>query len=134
MRHAVSEATSAFTGTEATITDVVRLAVSEAYAHHVIPAILTPLIQQNLHLEIELSVSNQTDNLLRHYADIVVRFICPQQEGVIAVKVGQAELGLFAHEEYLSRHGIPFNLELEASSVLSGHDRELLQLARFVRG
>jgi DNA-binding transcriptional LysR family regulator len=134
MRHSVREASSVFTGTQATVTGVVRLAVSEAYAYHVIPAILVPLLEKNLDLEIELSVSNQTDNLLRRDADIAVRFFRPQQDSVIAVKVGETELGLFAHRDYLARHGTPSQVELKASAVLAGNDREPLQLSSFIRG
>jgi DNA-binding transcriptional LysR family regulator len=134
MRHAVREAESIFTGTAASVTGVVRLAVSEAYGYHVIPAILMPLLEKNIDLEIELSVSNQTDNLLRRDADIAVRFFRPQQESLIAVKVGETELGLFAHEDYLARHGVPTELELAASGVLAGNDREPLAIAGVVKG
>jgi DNA-binding transcriptional LysR family regulator len=137
MRHAVRDAASVFTGNDAGVTGVigaVRLAVSEAYAYHVIPAILTPLLEKNWDLEIELSVSNQTDNLLRRDADIAVRFFRPQQDSVIAVKVGQTELGLFAHRDYLARHGTPSEIELEDSGVLAGNDREPLQLSGYFQG
>jgi DNA-binding transcriptional LysR family regulator len=134
MRHAVRDAESNFSSTSASVTGVVRLAVSEAYGYHVIPAILVPLLEKNIDLEIELSVSNQTDNLLRRDADIAVRFFRPQQESLIAVKVGETELGLYAHEDYLARHGVPTDVELEASGVLAGNDREPLQLNGVVQG
>ena len=134
MRHAVREAESLFTGSSANLMGVVRLAVSEAYGYHVIPAILVPLLEKHLDLEIELSVSNQTDNLLRRDADIAVRFFRPQQDSLIAIKVGETELGLYAHEDYLARHGIPTDVELEASGVLAGADREPVQLAGILKG
>jgi DNA-binding transcriptional LysR family regulator len=133
MRHAVREAESVFTSSTASMTGVVRLAVSEAYAYHVIPSILMPLLEQNIDLEIEFSVSNQTDNLLRRDADIAVRFFRPQQDSLIAVKVGDTELGLFAHEDYLTCHGVPKDVELAASGVLAGNDREPLQLSGVVQ-
>lgn len=134
MRHAVREAESIFSSSRASISGVVRLAVSEAYGYHVIPAILLPLLEQNLELEIELSVSNQSDNLLRRDADIAVRFFRPHQDNVIAVKVGETQLGLYAHVDYLARHGVPTNIELGASDVLTGNDREPLQLSGVVQG
>ncbi len=134
MRHAVREAESIFTSSIASVSGVVRLAVSEAYGYHVIPAILVPLLEQNLDLEIELSVSNQSDNLLRRDADIAVRFFRPQQDSLIAVKVGETELGLYAHHDYLARHGVPTEVELDAGGVLAGNDREPLQLSGVVQG
>jgi DNA-binding transcriptional LysR family regulator len=134
MRHAVREAESIFTESTVSVTGVVRLAVSEAYAYHVIPAILMPLLEANQDLEIELSVSNQTDNLLRRDADIAVRFFRPQQESLIAVKVGDTALGLYAHRDYIERHGMPKDVELEANRVLAGNDREPLVLAKVVQG
>jgi DNA-binding transcriptional LysR family regulator len=134
MRHAVREAESIFAEGSARVAGVVRLAVSEAYAYHVIPAILVPLLELNQDLEIEMSVSNQTDNLLRRDADIAVRFFRPAQESLIAVKVGETELGLFAHEDYLARHGVPDDVELSASGVLAGNDREPLPMVGVVQG
>jgi DNA-binding transcriptional LysR family regulator len=134
MRHAVREAESIFTGAAASITGVVRIAVSEAYAYHVIPAILIPLLEKNAELEIELSVSNRSDNLLRRDADIAVRFFRPQQDSLIAVKVGETELGLYAHRDYVAQHGLPTEVEMRAGTVLTGNDREPLQLAGLVKG
>jgi DNA-binding transcriptional LysR family regulator len=134
MRLAVREAESIFTGPSANITGVVRVAVSEAYAYHVLPAILMPLLQDSVDLEIELSVSNQTDNLLRRDADIAVRFFRPQQDSLIALKVGETELGLYAHRDYIARHGLPTEVELQAGTVLAGNDREPLPLAGLVKG
>jgi DNA-binding transcriptional LysR family regulator len=134
MRLAVREAESLFIGNTASITGVVRVAASEAYAYHVIPAILMPMLEAHPDLELELSVSNQTDNLLRRDADIAVRFYRPQQDSLIAVKVGETELGLYAHQDYIARHGLPTEIELLANAVLTGADREPLQIAGVVQG
>jgi DNA-binding transcriptional LysR family regulator len=124
MRHSIREAENLFANTAATVSGVVRVAVSEAYAYHVIPAILLPLLDLHPELEIELSVSNQTDNLLRREADIAVRFFRPSQDDLIAIKVGDTSLGLYAHEDYLKRHGEVTELELGAGHIVSGNDRE----------
>jgi hypothetical protein len=57
-------------------------------------------------------VSNRSDNLLRRDADIAVRFFRPDQDDVIAVPVGRTELGLYAHESYLARHGEPRDFDI----------------------
>jgi DNA-binding transcriptional LysR family regulator len=134
MRLAVREAENVFKDGEVAAAGVVRVAVSEVYAYHVIPAILTPLLGKHPELEIELSVSNQSDNLLRRDADIAVRFFRPNQDDLIAVKVGQTELGLYAHDDYLATYGIPTDASEVAEHVVSGNDREALQLSQFVQG
>jgi DNA-binding transcriptional LysR family regulator len=126
MRHSIREAEKLFANTAQTVSGVVRVAVSEAYAYHVIPAMLLPLLDEHPELEIELSVSNQTDNLLRRDADIAVRFFRPVQDDVIAIKVGDTSLGIYAHEDYLKRHGEPTELEVSGGHILSGNDREAI--------
>jgi DNA-binding transcriptional LysR family regulator len=134
MRHSIREAQDLFFNTAAAVSGVVRVAVAETHAYHVIPAILMPLLDQHPELEIELSVSNQSDNLLRRDADIAVRFFRPLQDDIIAVKVGDTSLGMYAHEDYLMRHGEPTELELTGGHIVSGNDREALPKSGVLHG
>jgi DNA-binding transcriptional LysR family regulator len=134
MRHSIREAEGLFANMATALSGVVRVAVAETYAYHVIPAILLPLLDKHPELEVELSVSNQTDNLLRRDADIAVRFFRPVQDDLIAVKVGETSLGMYAHEDYLSRHGVPTELELAAGHIVSGNDREPLPRTGVIHG
>ena len=112
MGGAVREAERLFVEGEERIVGAVRVAVSEVHAYYVVTQMLAPLLNEQPELEIELSVSNQADNLLRRDADIAVRFFRPEQDDVIARKVGDTELGLYAHESYLQRYGEPTGYEL----------------------
>jgi DNA-binding transcriptional LysR family regulator len=112
----------------------VRVAASEVYATHVIAPILARLLAEQPELEIELSVSNRADNLLRRDADIAVRFFRPEQEDVIATHVGNTELGLFAHNDYLARHGEPDGFELPAQAFVAGFDRESVPVGPLMKG
>jgi DNA-binding transcriptional LysR family regulator len=105
MHQAARDAARLFTDQQASIVGVVRVAVSEAYGYYVVPQLLTPLLSERPELEIELAVSNRSDNLLRRDADIAVRHFRPQQADLIARKVGETELGLFAHKDYIARFG-----------------------------
>jgi DNA-binding transcriptional LysR family regulator len=134
MRHSIREAENLFFHKATAVSGVVRVAVAEAYAYHVIPAILMPLLDKHPELEIELSVSNQSDNLLRRDADIAVRFFRPSQDDVIALKVGDTELGMYAHEDYIKRHGEPAELELTGGHIVSGNDREPLPRSGVLHG
>jgi DNA-binding transcriptional LysR family regulator len=134
MRHSIREAQDLFFNTAAAMSGVVRVAVAETHAYHVIPTILMPLLDQHPELEIEISVSNQSDNLLRRDADIAVRFFRPLQDDIIAVKVGDTSLGMYAHEDYLIRHGEPTELELTGGHIVSGNDREPLPKSGVLHG
>jgi DNA-binding transcriptional LysR family regulator len=134
MRHSIREAQDLFFNKAAAVSGVVRVAVAETHAYHVIPTILMPLLDQHPELEIELSVSNQSDNLLRRDADIAVRFFRPLQDDIIAVKVGDTSLGMYAHEDYLMRHGEPTELELTGGHIVSGNDREPLPKSGVLHG
>ena len=89
------------------VVGAVRIAASEAVGVEVLPPILTRLRERHPGLVIELVLSNKVQDLLRREADIAVRMLRPRQEQLVARKVGNIELGLHAHEDYLARHGMP---------------------------
>jgi len=134
MRGSVLEAERLFADAREVLVGCVRVAASEVYATHVIAPILARLLAEQPELEIELSVSNRADNLLRRDADIAVRFFRPEQEDVIATHVGNTELGLFAHKDYLLSHGEPDSFELPAKAFVAGFDRETVPLGPLMRG
>jgi DNA-binding transcriptional LysR family regulator len=136
MRLAVREAENVFSGGKSNLTGVVRIAVAETYAYHVIAGLLAPLLDLHHDLELELSVSNQSDNLLRRDADIAVRFFRPIQDDLIAIKVGDTQMGLYAHIDYVARHGEPtdVNIDLASGQVFMGFDRKPMQMEGAVQG
>lgn len=112
----------------------VRIAASEVYATHVIAPLAAQWLAEQPELEIELSVSNRAENLLRRDADIAVRFFRPEQEGVITQRVGTTELGLYAHESFIARHGEPQGWALPDEAFVAGFDRETSPLAPLIKG
>lgn len=108
----------------------VRIAASEAVGVEVLPPILARLHQQYPLLQIELSLSNATEDLLRREADIAVRMVRPTQEALVARRVGVIELGLHAARPYLERRGTPTTLAELANHTLIGFDHENLFIRR----
>lgn len=133
MHQAVCDAERLFDQDTEQVAGVVRVAVGDVYGHYVVPQILAPLLNSYPKLEIELSVSNQSDNLLRRDADIAVRFFRPQQDGIIVRKLGRADMGLYAHESYLARFGEPAGFEIPPGGVLAGFDRMPMRLSDSLR-
>jgi DNA-binding transcriptional LysR family regulator len=134
MKAAVQEAGRLFAEAGAQVAGTVRLAVSEVYATHVVAPLAAQWLAEQPGLEIELSVSNRAENLLRRDADIAVRFFRPEQDDVIAVHVGNTELGLFVHESFIERHGEPSAYTLPEDAFVAGFDRETAPLAPMMKG
>ncbi|SDP91431.1 DNA-binding transcriptional regulator, LysR family [Rhodoferax sp. OV413] len=102
----------------------VRITASEIIGVEVLPPILTRLRAQYPDLKIELLLSNRVQDLLHREADIAVRMLRPQQELLVARRIGQVELGLHAHQRYLEQHGTPRSLADLAQHALIGFDTE----------
>lgn len=102
----------------------VRVTASEIIGVEVLPPILTRLRTQYPELKIELLLSNRVQDLLHREADIAVRMLRPQQELLVARRIGEVELGLHAHQSYLQQHGTPHTLADLAQHALIGFDTE----------
>lgn len=76
---------------------VVRLSASEVIAAEVLPGVLARLQHADTSLTVDLSVSNDNEDVVRREVDVAVRMARPRQEGLLARKVKEIELGLFAH-------------------------------------
>jgi DNA-binding transcriptional LysR family regulator len=102
----------------------VRISASEIMGVEVLPPILAALREKHPALVIELSLSNRLEDLLQREADIAVRMQPPQQDVLVARRIGSIALGLHAREDYLARHGTPRTVEDLAGHSLIGFDRE----------
>jgi len=107
-------------GTEGTV----RVTASEVVGGEVLPPILTQLRRIHSSLAIELVLSNRTEDLLRREADIAVRMVRPTQQALVARHVGDVEIGLYAHRDYLQRYGTPSSIDELRSHTLIGFDQE----------
>ncbi|PZP33325.1 MAG: LysR family transcriptional regulator [Roseateles depolymerans] len=112
---------------------VVRVTASEVVGVEVLPPLLTALRTQHPELTVELVLSNRVQDLLRREADIAVRMTPPQQDQLVARRVGAIELGLHAHADYLARHGAPGSVEALAAHALIGFDQPTDYLRRMAR-
>ncbi|HEY2925776.1 LysR family transcriptional regulator [Piscinibacter sp.] len=102
----------------------VRITASDVVGVEVLPPILARLREAHPDLVIELVLTNRVQDLLRREADIAVRMMRPQQESLIARRIGNIELGLHAHRAYLARRGTPRTEAALAGHALIGFDEE----------
>lgn len=106
----------------------VRITASEVVGAEVLPAMLAGFRERHPQVVVELSLSNRSEDLLLHQADIAVRMVQPTQGALIARLVGHVTLGLCAHRRYLERHGTPRRIEDVLAHALIGPDRDIQSL------
>ena len=85
----------------------VRLSASQPVAFHLLPHVLARMRQALPQVSVELVVSNSVSNLLLREADIALRMVRPEQNTLVARKIGQVPLRAFASTDYLQRRGTP---------------------------
>tara|TARA_R110002020_G_scaffold83397_1_gene206748 strand:+ start:152768 stop:153676 length:909 start_codon:yes stop_codon:yes gene_type:complete len=114
----------AASGPDDALTGAVRITASEVIGIEVLPPILAAVGATHHKLAFELVASNETADLLRRDADIAVRMVQPSQGALIARKIGDIELGMFARRDYLERRGTPTSLNDLSDHALIGFDHE----------
>ena len=102
---------------------VVRVTTSEIIGVEILPKIFADFRTRYPQVTIELSVTNVTQNLLEREADIAIRLPRPTQGALVAKQVGKIRFGLFAHRDYLKRHGTPQTMEQLLDHALIGFDK-----------
>lgn len=106
----------------------VRITASEIVATYILPGIIARLLAEEPELQVELVASNTNENLLQREADIAVRMVKPEQQDLIARKIGEIELGLFASQSYITRAGLPERIKDIGNHTLLGYDRSDLMI------
>jgi DNA-binding transcriptional LysR family regulator len=106
----------------------VRVTASEIVATYILPEIFAQLLAQEPELQIELVATNSTENLSLREADIAVRMVQPEQQDLIARKLGDINLGLFAAQSYLDRAGHPTSLADIGKHIIIGYDKSDLMI------
>jgi DNA-binding transcriptional LysR family regulator len=106
------------------IAGVVRITASVMIGAEVLPPMLAAFRQQHPGIVVELSLSNQSEDLLRRDADIAVRMVRPTQNALVARHIGKIALGLYAHKRYIKANGRPTSLADLAHHALIGFDKE----------
>lgn len=100
----------------------VRVTVSEIIGVEVLPGILARFREAHPRIDTEVLLSNRVENLLRRDADIAVRMARPEQDALIARKIGEIPVLLYAHRQYVERHGLPSSLDDLEGHTLIGYD------------
>ena len=127
-KHAESMAASAVAMTRLaagsdSIQGTVRLTASEVVGIEVLPPVLAAMKRQYKELSVELALSNTQHDLLRRDADIAIRMVRPTQKRLVAKKIGDVSIGLYAHVDYLRKKPPPRTPDTLLDYDLIGPDR-----------
>jgi DNA-binding transcriptional LysR family regulator len=103
---------------------VVRITASEVIGCEVLPPLFASFRAAAPGIAIELVLSNRNEDLSRRDADLAVRMIRPTQNALVAQRIGESKIGLFAHRTYLDAFGTPANFEDLKAHRLIGYDQD----------
>ena len=118
-------------GLEERIEGPIRISANEIVGGLMLPGLIADFMAEHPMIEIEIEVTNDTSNLLKRDADIAVRMFRPTQNDLMARKIRDVPLGLFAHKSYFARHPVPATLDELARHVLLGQDRNPSLIAAY---
>jgi DNA-binding transcriptional LysR family regulator len=105
------------------VSGVVRVSLSESMSAGPLATWIGSFCAEHPQIELEWVVSNQGSDLLGREADVAVRMYKPEQLDLVARRVGEIALGLYASRDYVARHGEPSVEELRAHRWV-GFDRD----------
>lgn len=114
----------AASGHREAVTGTVRISASEMVGVAVLPPILARLQERHPGLEIELSATDEIEDILGREADVAIRMTEPTQNALVARHVGAIPIGFHAHRRYLERHGTPRDFADLTGHRLVGYDRQ----------
>jgi len=94
----------------------VRISVPTTYGHHRLLPSLAAFRERHPGIEVELNVANRNIDFVRDGFDLAIRMGSAIDAGLIARKLGDFPLGVYAAPSYLARHAAP-----RAPSELADH-------------
>lgn len=123
MAQAYARLTTQAAGRDAAVAGTVRITASIVVSNYLLPPIIAELRRREPDIEIELVPSDTTENLMFREADIAVRMFRPTQLDVVARKIVDQPIALYATHAVLDRNGHPQTLEELATLPFVGFDR-----------
>jgi len=98
-------------GTDAALEGTVRISTTEVLGMAWLTGQMTAFRERYPGIQLEFIIDNRAVNLLRRDADIAVRLFRPQQSDLIAKKVADHAMGLYASPDYIERRGRPETID-----------------------
>jgi DNA-binding transcriptional LysR family regulator len=128
MDEAAARAALVASGRQTGLAGSVRVTAARVVAQYHLPPILAALRRDLPEIQIDLIASDQPENLLYREADIALRMFRPETGDLVAQKLADLDLGLYAATSYLERRGRPRTPEELMQLDFAGFDRSDLMI------
>ncbi|MFT3849154.1 MAG: LysR family transcriptional regulator [Propionivibrio sp.] len=115
----IAEAERAITGNQKVPSGVLRISVGTLYANFRLMPVLPRFAEMYPQIELDLSLSGHNIDFVEEGYDLAIRLGVPRDSRLIAHKLEDASVGIFAAPEYLARRGVPQTIaELDAHDCI----------------
>lgn len=98
-------------GLDREMSGVVRIAATEGLAAHWLVPRLNRLRRSHPDIIVQVVAGDQVLDLATRQADLAVRFFRPTSNQLVAAKVGQFNMSVFAAPSYVEQHGLPRTID-----------------------
>lgn len=103
----IAEASRAVAGQQSVASGLLRISAPTTYAHYRLFPLLPKFAAAFPKVQIEISVSNRNIDFVEEGFDLAIRAGTPRDSQLVARKLEDATLGVFASPDYLKRNGTP---------------------------
>ncbi len=107
----IADAEQALTGQQSVPKGLLRVSVGTVYGHHRLVPLLPGFSAAFPGVELEVNVSNRNIDFVEDGYDLAIRLGEPRDSRLVARKLEDASVGVFASPQYLKRRGRPRTLE-----------------------
>lgn len=106
----IADAERLVTGHQVTPTGVLRISAPTTYAHYRLMTLLPLFAERYPDISVEVHISSRNIDFVEEGYDLAIRRGEPHDSGLVARKLEDASLGVFASPNYLKRRGTPKSL------------------------
>lgn len=111
----------------------VSISATDTYSAYVLPDILSRIRLEAPQLTVMVLASNDLSDLHRREADIAIRHVAPDRDGLIGQRLPDTEAHFYASNGWIKQNGIPRDGTALARSGLIGMD-DIDQFAAYMSG
>lgn len=113
----IAEVERVITGNQKVPSGTLRISIGTLYANYRLLPLLPRFTEAYPQIDLELSIANRVVDFVEEGHDLAIRLGIPRDSRLIAHKLEDASVGIFATPAYLARRGVPQTLD-----DLAGHD------------
>ncbi|MBI3286156.1 MAG: LysR family transcriptional regulator [Burkholderiales bacterium] len=107
----IKDAEQAISGTQSKPSGLLRISTPTTYGHYRLLPLLPKFMAKYPDVTLELHISNRNIDFIEEGYDLAIRLGVAPDSRLIARKLEDVSLGVFASPSYLQKHGVPRDLK-----------------------